>query len=65
MKQITDADELGGSSAAPVPEGLRVKLLKPHTHARVDYLAGAELTLTAEQVDWLKGLGVVGEKSEK
>jgi len=65
MKQIIDADELGGSSAAPVPEGCRVTLLKPHTHARVDYLAGAELTLTAEQILWLKELGVVGENSEK
>ncbi|SEI17209.1 DUF7210 family protein [Pseudomonas asplenii] len=65
MKQITEADELGGISAAPVPEGIRVTLLKPHTHARVDYLAGAELTLTAEQVEWLKGLGVVSEQSEK
>ncbi|NWD49022.1 DUF7210 family protein [Pseudomonas gingeri] len=65
MKKGADAASAGGLPAASdlaadqVPAGTTVTLLKPHTHARVDYPAGAEIKLTAEQITWLQRLGVV------
>jgi hypothetical protein len=37
---------------------MRVKLLKPHTHAGRDYPAGAELDLADADAQWLAGIKV-------
>lgn len=39
-------------------------LKKPHTHAGRKYLPGESITVTADQQEWLKSLGVIGQKEE-
>lgn len=38
---------------------MKVKLLKPHTHAGRDYRAGAHLEVDADTAEWLRLQGVV------
>ncbi|WP_311969345.1 hypothetical protein [Pseudomonas baltica] len=62
------ADKTEGTAVAverAVPR-FEVKLLKPHTHERVDLESGATIKVTAEQRAWLKSLGVIaGDMQEK
>lgn len=38
---------------------LKIKLLKPHTHAGVDYPAGTEIEVPKDYADWLKEHGII------
>ncbi|WP_311968915.1 hypothetical protein [Pseudomonas baltica] len=63
MADKTETTVVEVERAAPRFE---VKLLKPHTHERVDLQPGATIKVTAEQRAWLKSLGVIaGDMQEK
>ena len=42
---------------------IKVALLSAHEHAGVKYEAGAEITVSQAEYDWLKNQGVVAEKN--
>lgn len=39
----------------------QVKLLKPHTHAGIDHLAGATIRVPVRLVPWLERQGVIAQ----
>jgi hypothetical protein len=44
----------------PEPQGtIQVRLLKPHTHAGVNYPAGETLDVPSGTADWLAKAGVI------
>lgn len=48
--------------AKPLPTLVSVVLLKPHTHAGVDYPAGAEIDVSPSTRDWLVAHDVIKGK---
>jgi len=42
-------------------EKTKIKLLKKHTHAGIDYRAGEEIEITADSAKWLISVNVAEE----
>jgi len=75
MVEKSDATKDGGLAAASLPEKeqpsraaarFEVELIKPHTHAGKDMIAGEKIKVTASQRTWLQAEKVIaGDVLEK
>lgn len=55
MSEVTETKQPAKAPASRI----KVKLLKKHTHAGIDYEPGAEIEITQAQADRLKAQGVI------
>lgn len=65
MTSKSTVDPAGEPASSDKPQGrIEVKLLKPHTHNRVEHQAGKTIKVTAAERDFLIGAGVVAAPKE-